>query len=194
MAAILMTALVIRAVHVLSSPSVNFTDLGLTLQGIPAPQPGSLPEHVEELSSINSAMTVSALPNGIRWLLVCQVILEATLGLGMCLAAFILPRRLLAGRPFARSAVWSLFVVCIAVLLSGMAAPIVQAITEAETLMYISGDVSAPVRDTGFLPDGAMVFGLEIDLAPLGIALGLAALLAAFEAGAHLQKDTEGLV
>ena len=193
-AAFLLAFLIMRVVSLLASPTVNFTDLGMVLRGAPVPQDQELPEHVLEMSSSLSSMTVAELPLGIRWLLVAESVLRATLGLGMCLAAFILPRRLLAGRPFDRTTIGVLFTVTVSVLVSGAIAPFLHAIAESETLRFITDGTFTTDVDTGFSANGGVIFGVQIDLAPWGIALGMAALLAAFEAGSRMQRETEGLV
>lgn len=192
--AILVIALGVRIFDILASPVTRFTDLGLVLEGTPVAQPGTLPEHVAEVTSLRSSVAVEDLPTGIRWLIVAQRLFEATLGLGMCLAAFVLARRLLSGKPFARSTIWTLFTVAVSVLLSGVVAPFLQALAEAETLRFITHGMLERGTDTGFGSSGAMLFGMKIDLAPFGIAIGLGALIAAFEAGSRLQRETEGLV
>ncbi len=191
---ILLVALGARIFELLASPTTRFSDLGIVLQGAPATETAPLPEHVVEVSSVRESVTVADLPQRIRWILVAQTLLQATLGLGMCIAAILLSRRLLSGSPFARSVIWTLFIVAVAVMLNGVVAPFLQAIAEAETLKFITDGVLSPTLDTGFGSSGSMLFGMKIDLAPFGIAIGLGALIAAFEAGARLQRETEGLI
>ncbi len=193
-AIILLAFLVIRCIHTLTSPSIDLTDLGLVLQGAPVTEEDGSLSHVQQLSRTLSSLTVTDLPLGIRWLIVAELILSSTLGLGLCLAAFLLPRRLLAGSPFARALVWVLFAVTVAVLLSGAVAPFLHAIGESETLRFIADGTMEMTRDTGWAIDGAWIFGMKVNLAPWGVALGMVALLASFEAGTRLQRDTEGLV
>jgi len=180
-------AFVMRAVHVLTAATLNIDGLQLV-------NPRS-PEFASEVPAIADArydsvtLVIEGLPAAVRWLLVSQATVAALLGIGLCLIVFILGMRLLGGRPFARSATWSIFAAAVLVMVTGVFAPFLEALTQAQVVQFLGDAVTAKGG-----AEGLMLFGVTIDAAPFGWGLALGVVATAFQLGERLQRDTDGLV
>lgn len=191
-ATLLVGILAVRVATTLLQPTVLF-------HGVPLAN-GAAVSFLEEQPDVVGAryetawMEIAAPPGQVRWLTVAALVLGAMLGIGISVVIAVLARRVREGRPFARSATLAVGTAAILVLISGVIAPLIGAIGEAELVRFLGDDVVGAARDTGFGREGLYLFGVAIDLTPFGWALALAVVAAAFEMGQRMQRDTEGLV
>ena len=141
------------------------------------------------------SLTVSGVPTETRWLIYAETALPALAMIAIGAAVFWLSLLLLRGRPFVRSlsrlAAASAFVVMVA----GLGAQVFASAARSSVVEYLNPRVitaGGTPADPSY--EGLTFWDLSLDLAPVGWALGLALVAAAFELGRHLQRDTEGLV
>jgi len=160
-----------------------------TVEGVPAVN-ASAPELVSAAPDIAAAqyetiaLTVDGLPPTVRAYLIAATVLASLLTIGICAAVAWLCFRVFVGRPFVTSATWGVGIVAILVFLAGPVSSTLTSIAQAETLTFLGlGD-----------EEGLIAFSWTVDLAPLGWALALTIVAAAFEIGQRMQRDTEGLV
>ncbi len=80
-------------------------------------------------------------------------------------------------------------------MVSGVGAQIFASAARTSVVEYLGAQlVTAGGNEADPSYEGVSLWILNLDLAPVGWALGLALVAAAFELGQRLQKDTEGLV
>ncbi|MDT0144653.1 hypothetical protein [Microbacterium sp. PRC9] len=139
-------------------------------------------------------LEVAQLPDGTRWLLYLEYALPLVAALAIGVAVSWLAIVLLRGRPFVRSLPNVVGVAAIAVLVGGMGSQVAASAARASVVSFI-GERVITAGDQGDGPyEGLMGWSLMLDLAPIGWALGLALVAAAFQIGIRMQKDTEALV
>lgn len=140
-------------------------------------------------------LSVSSLPDSTRWLMYGEAALPALATTAICATVFWLSLMLLRGRPFGRSLVHSVRATAIIVVIAGMGTQVFASAARASVVTYLDPfTVTAGGNADDSSYEGLMGWTLNLDLAPVGWALGLALVAAAFELGHRLQRDTEGLV
>ncbi|WP_052226812.1 hypothetical protein [Microbacterium mangrovi] len=132
--------------------------------------------------------TVSGLTVGVRALIATDQLLWALLAVLPAVALGVICFQLLRGIPFARTVTRTLTVSAVAVLVLGVAAPMLDGISKgaASAAALPSGESGAAFTEGGF--------SVTVPAWPIGAALALLALAAVFRYGAKLQRDTELLV
>lgn len=183
--------LVLRAVDLLTSSSVNVNGLQLATGQTPelaAASPAIVEAHYDSVT-----LVIDGLPAGVRWLMVSETAVQSLLSIGLCVIVFILGMALLDRRPFARSATIAIFSAAILVMVTGMLAPFLGSIADAETVRFLGDAVighsaSDPAAET------LRAFSMILDPAPLGWGFALAIVASAFQLGQRMQRDTQGLV
>lgn len=129
------------------------------------------------------SLTLSSVPESARAMTVAADALSSLIPIGVCAVLVWLCVRVLVGRPFVRSVTWSIGGVSILVLCGGLGGSAGRAVANAEIAAALELDGTA-------LP----TLLAEVSLAPLGWAMALAVVAAAFEIGQRMQRETEGLV
>lgn len=95
--------------------------------------------------------------------------------------------KLLRGAPFSRSVTWAVGGAGIVLMVSGVAAHLLQELSRAVLLDGIRVFAAA---NNVTLPE----FSISIDLAPIAAGLVLGVVATAFQLGERMQRDTDGLV
>ncbi|MGN7861806.1 hypothetical protein ACTJI8_14595 [Microbacterium sp. 22303] len=132
-------------------------------------------------------VTVEGIPFFARLLLVLEGALPALATIGVCAVAWWLGVSLIRSRPFRRSMSTAIGIAACLVMVGGVLGQLAGAIGRAAVVDHLSvGDPSVTHVLWPFL--------LELDLAPLGWGFALALIATAFQLGARLQQDAEGLV
>jgi hypothetical protein len=160
------------------------SDARLTLPGVVLADPLRLEPTAAALvsgSSDTATLVVDGAPTAARAALIGAEALGALLAVGICTAVAWLCLRVFVGRPFVRSAAWAIGGVAILVIASALGRPLLTGIAHAEAARDLGIEQVAP-------------FAAQVDLAPIGWGVALIVLVAAFELGRRLQRDTEGLV
>lgn len=140
-------------------------------------------------------LSVSTLPAGTRWLIYAETILPALATIAICVTVFWLSFMLLRGRPFVRSLVHAVRATAIVVVVAGVGTQVFASAARSSIVQYLDPfTITAGGNADDPSYEGLMGWMLNLDLAPIGWALGLALVAAAFELGQRLQRDTEGLV
>lgn len=161
----------------------------------------STPAFTEPLAAITSAryesaaVTVADAPSSTRWLIVAASLVAGLAIVGVCLALVWLCVRMLRLRPFGRSMTVALVTAAILIMVGGLGSQFLAAGARAELVQFLGPE--AVGRVSAEQSGGAehfMAYALSLDLAPLGIGLALAVVALAFQLGARMQRDTEGLV
>ncbi|WP_413452389.1 hypothetical protein AA0Y32_11015 [Georgenia phoenicis] len=140
-------------------------------------------------------LTLTELPDAARWLLAGQAAVVALAVTGVSLTLLWLALRVLRTRPFGRSMTAALVASAALIAVGGTVSQVLDAAGKAAVVDHLGPDVTAgadTARPEGY--EGLMAFALDLDLAPLGVALALGVVALAFQVGARLQRDTEGLV
>jgi len=184
-AALQVAALVMAGREILGTGPLTVS--GLSLQSADAPQLAAASPQITGAGYETATVTVSQAPASARWLLWGEVAATSLAAVGICLALVWLCVRVVRHRPFGRSVNVALLTTAVLVLVGGLATDFLGAVGRAELVHSLGA--SATSGDHGLVP-----LALELNLAPVGVALALGVLGAAFEVGARLQRDTEGLV
>lgn len=174
--------------------SGDVTVRGFDLVNATAPEFAARSDAVVDASYETAALTMTGLPSGARWLLATEYALPAIAALTIGIAVAWLGILLLRGRPFVRSLPHVIGVAAVAVMISGIGSQVAASAARAAVVEFL-GAAEITGGDRGDGPyEGLMAWNLGLDLSPLGWALGLALVAAAFQIGTRLQRDTEGLV
>lgn len=153
---------------------------------------GEVPDlaDVPEISAASYAsadVTFTALPGLVGWMLWLELALPALATIGVCIVAWWLGVSLMRARPFRRAMSTAIGVVAVLVVVGGVLGQVLGAFGRA----LLVDDLAATSPQ---VTDVFGIFVMELDLAPVGWGFALALVAGAFAIGAHLQRDTEGLV
>lgn len=170
----------------------------LELQGLPLAN-ARTPEFTAPLEAVTSAryesvaLTVTGVPAGARWLVAGAVLASALAVIGVCLTIAWLCRRVLALRPFGRSVTTALVTSAVLIIVGGAGSQVLRAAGNAALVEHLGPEAtgSGAVEVAG---EGLMTFALDLDLSSIGVGVALAVVALAFQLGARMQRDTEGLV
>ncbi|MEU1971974.1 hypothetical protein ABZ477_09985 [Microbacterium sp. NPDC019599] len=136
-------------------------------------------------------LDVTGVPVGARWLLFLEGALPALAAICIGVAVTWLAIALIRERPFVRAVPTAIVIAAIAIGVGGIGGQAAAAFGRAAVVDYL-GNAAVTTDDEG---TGALAyFTLGLDLAPIGWALGLALVAAAFRIGTRMQHDTEALV
>jgi hypothetical protein len=172
----------------------------LTLSGFPLVN-ARTPEFTERVGQVteawyeSAALTVTDLPTSARWPFAAQSAVTALAVVGVSLALLWLTLRVLRGRPFGRSMTAALVASAVLIIVGGTASQLLGAVGNAAVVDHLGPAATGgadTARPEGY--EGLVAFALDLSLAPLGVGLALAVVALAFQIGARLQRDTEGLV
>lgn len=143
---------------------------------------------IASATSPEATMTVTGLPDGVRWLLVAAESLPAVAGIALAVVLAMTTIGILKRRPFQRSIALGLGLYAVLYLLGEWGHSLLIGIAHSEVADYLA-------RTGGMSPgDPAIGYQFEFSMAPLAWAIALAVIVAAFELGQRMQRDTEGLV
>lgn len=109
--------------------------------------------------------------------------MSGLLTVGVCALVALVGMKLLADRPFVRTATYGIMSASILVMATGLFGQFFGAAARTEIVQYL-GDAGSAFY----------VFTFNFDTAPLGHGFALAVVAAAFQLGERMQRDTEGLV
>ncbi|MEE6288939.1 hypothetical protein V2J52_14895 [Georgenia sp. MJ173] len=157
------------------------------------------PAFTEPIAAITDAryesvtITVEGAPQSARWLLWGADAVSSLAAIGICLALLWLCVRVARQRPFGRSISAALLTTAALVMAGGVLGQFLGAIGRAEIVSFLGPESTGGYHGAG-AAEGFLGLAMEISLAPIGIGLALGVVAAAFEIGARLQRDTEGLV
>lgn len=160
----------------------------------------AMPPFAERSDAVTDAgyesawLEVVGAPADVRWWLFAEGAMPLLASFAISAAVAWLAVALLRGRPFVRSLPHVISVAAIAVLIGGLGSQLAGAIARGALVDFLDPRVITGGDAGEGAYEGLMGFSLQLDLAPLGWALGLALVAAAFEIGTRLQRDTEGLV
>ena len=184
--------LIASAVHVFSADPSLVT--GFVLGNSPAPEFIERSEAIAGGGYESAWLELIGLPTATRWLLYLEGALPALATLAISIAVAWLAIVLLRGRPFVRSLPSVVGIAAIAVLVGGLGSQVFASFARSSVVEYLGvGTITA--GDSGDGPyEGLLAGALALDLAPVGWALGLALVAAAFQIGTRMQRETELLV
>ncbi|WP_152188221.1 hypothetical protein [Georgenia satyanarayanai] len=172
----------------------------LTLHGFPLVN-ARTPEFTEPFGQVSeawyesAALTVTGLPAAARWPFAAQSAVTALAVVGVSLALVWLAVRVLRNRPFGHSMTAALVASAVLIIVGGTASQLLGALGNAAVVDHLGPDVTGGAdlsRPEGY--EGLAMFSLELSLAPVGVGVALAVVALAFQIGARMQRDTEGLV
>lgn len=191
--------LVLGVMNLFFSTSVFSSDPtvvhGFVLGNAEAPAFTEKADAIEDAGYETAWLSVAGLPVGARWLIYGETALPALAMIAVCVAVFWLAIMLLRGRPFVRSLSNVIGITAVAVMIGGVGAQIFAGASRSAVVEHLAPSVitaGGNAADPSY--EGLTSWALNLDLAPVGWALGLALVASAFELGQRLQKDTEGLV
>lgn len=131
-------------------------------------------------------VTFTALPADVGWLLLLEGALPALATIGVCAIAWWLGVSLIRAKPFRASMPAAIGTVACLVIAGGLGQ-----LAGAWGRALLVEDLAATDEA---VTDVFWTFLLQLDLAPVGWGFALALVTMAFEVGARLQRETEGLV
>lgn len=154
------------------------------------------PEVTEPVEQVTAAwydsatLSVAGLPDSARWLFAGQSAVMALSVVGVSLALLWLALRVLRTRPFGRSVTAALVTSALLIIIGGTAAQLLEAAGRAAVVDHLGPAVTGGAGSG----ESLLAFGLSVDLAPISVGMALAVVALAFQIGARMQRDTEGLV
>jgi len=180
------TSLISGAFFVFGSDPWTVRDMPFSGQEAPA----VLADHASVVDSgFDSAwIEVTGLPTASQWMFYLEIALPALATLAISVAVAWLAFALIRERPFGRALPNVIGVAAIAVMIGGMGAQLAGAFARASVVDYL-GTVELTGHDGGFV-----YYSLNLDASPIGWALSLALIAAAFRIGTRMQRDTDLLI
>lgn len=172
----------------------------LTVQGFPLVN-ARTPEFTEPFAQVTGAryesvaLTLTDVPASARWLFAAQAGVTALAVVGVLLTLLWLCLRVLRTRPFGRSVTAALAASAALISIGGLASQALEATAQAAIVSHIGPDITGgadTARPEGY--EGLAGYALNLDLTAVGVGVALAVVALAFQIGARLQRDTEGLV
>ncbi|MBD8063241.1 hypothetical protein [Oceanitalea stevensii] len=154
------------------------------------------PEVTEPVEQVTAAwydsatLSVANLPDSARWLFAGHSAVMALSVVGVSLALLWLALRVLRTRPFGRSVTAALVTSALLIIIGGTAAQLLEAAGRAAVVDHLGPAVTGGAGSG----ESLLAFGLSVDLAPISVGMALAVVALAFQIGARMQRDTEGLV
>jgi len=191
-AALAAVGLVLSAVHLLGEDPLEVQGLELVN--------ASTPEFTEPLEGVvaaryeSVALTVTDAPASARWLLLGSVAMTSAAAIGVGVTLTWLCLRVMVLRPFGRSVTVALVTSAVAVMLGGAGSQVLAAAANAAIVDHLGPAATGGATAGQGAVEGLLSFGMELDLAPIGVGVALAVVALAFQLGARMQRDTEGLV
>ena len=173
--------------EILGSGPLTVRNLALGNSG--TPQFATSSPEITGASYETATVTVAQAPTSARWLLWGEVAATSLAAVGIALALAWLCVRVIRYRPFGRSVTLALFTTAVLVMVGGVLTDVLGAMGRAELVSALGTSVLS--GDHG---EGLLTMAMNVSLAPIGIGLAIGVLGAAFEVGARLQRDTEGLI
>ena len=131
---------------------------------------------------------VRGLPVGPRWLFYAELALPVLTALVISVAVAWLALSLRRGRPFARDFPVGICIAALAVMVGGIGSQFAGALARSSVVDYLGG-TELTGGDTSPHENVLDGFVLQLELAPVGWALGLVLVAAAFQIGARLQHE-----
>lgn len=188
-AVIALVVFVMRAVQLLTAQTLEVGPLRL----INATTPAFASESAAIVSARydSATLVVDGLPSGVRWLFLSHVAADALLTIGLCVIVFWLGMKLIAQRPFARSAGIAIFIAAMLIMIVGLFSPFLEGVANSEAVQFLGASVLGAGEGGGESP---VNFGFNLDFAPIGWGLSLALVSSAFFIGERMQRDSDGLV
>ncbi|MCM3661443.1 hypothetical protein M3148_10660 [Georgenia satyanarayanai] len=157
-------------------------------------RPPEVTEPVEQVTAAwydSATLSVAGLPDSARWLFAGQSAVTALAVVGVSLTLLWLALRVLRTRPFGHSVTAALVASALLIIIGGTAAQLLEAAGRAAVVDHLGPAVTGGADPSA---ESLLAFGLSVDLAPIGVGLALAVVALAFQIGARMQRDTEGLV
>ncbi|WEG09227.1 hypothetical protein PU630_01305 [Microbacterium horticulturae] len=185
------TAIVSVGIQAFTSPTRFFTDVALSST--------EAPDFVRDTPAIVDGgystlwLQVKGVDAATRWALWLQDALPWVAALAVAITIVWLALRVLRRRPFGRRLPIAIGISAIAVLIGGIGTQVFDAIVQSRLIDFLGPDGTT----SGCTSEGlceSIGSALSLDSSPVFWALGLALVAAAFQYGATLQRDTEGLV
>lgn len=166
---------------------------GLAYSGVTTPERLEGVGHVAASGYESAWIDVMGLPEASRWLFYLEIALPLVSTLAISVVVAWLSFTLVRDRPFARAFPIGIGIAAIAVMVGGLGAQIAGAMARSSVIDYLGAD--ALVADTTTAPaTESFAWFTLLDLAPVGSALALMLVAAAFQIGTRMQHDTEALV
>lgn len=146
--------------------------------------------HITESGYSSVWFYATGVPIGTRWLLYLELALPGLAVIAIGVAVSWLAIAILRGRPFTRAVPVVISVAALAVMISGVGSQAAGALGRAAVVDYLGAEqVTA-----GSSGPGLAYLEWSVDLSPIGWALGLALVAAAFQIGIRLQRESDLLV
>lgn len=164
------------------------------------PYSGSPIERLTDVPAISDSgyesawLRVASVPVGARSLLALQMVLPSLAAVAIGVAVAWLAIMVIRERPFVRALPHAIGVAAIAVMIAGIGAQVAGAFGRAMVVEYLGPSEVTAGADMSGSYDGLTFMALNLDLAPIGWAFGLALVAAAFQIGTRLQRETDLLV
>jgi len=163
---------------------------GFELVNARAPEVTEPAEQVTAAWYDSATLSVANLPDSARWLFAGHSAVMALSVVGVSLALLWLALRVLRTRPFGRSVTAALVTSALLIIIGGTAAQLLEAAGRAAVVDHLGPAVTGGAGSG----ESLLAFGLSVDLAPISVGMALAVVALAFQIGARMQRDTEGLV
>jgi len=155
-----------------------------SITGLPRPHGGAAVAQTPTAGSVTVGIT--HVSPQLQWMVAAAIVLQFLILAAAVLTIQVVWVRTSQGRPFARPVTVSLLGLAILVAVAGSANEVLESLISQREAFEAFGHLStgAPYSPPGFTFSGL----------PLIVAAGIGILASAFEIGARLSRDTEGLV
>ncbi|QIG38764.1 hypothetical protein G5T42_04060 [Microbacterium sp. 4R-513] len=167
---------------------------GLKYSGATAPERLAGVDHVAASGYESAWAEVMGLPDASRWLFYLEIALPLISVLAVSVVVAWLSFTLVRDRPFVRAFPIGIGITAIAVMVGGLGSQLAAAMARSSVVEYLGADALVADDTTTPATESFAWFSLQLDLAPVGAALALMLVAAAFQIGTRMQRDTEALV